>query len=37
MFGTGKRSYEDVIQNDSDELMLLRGARNAYSSICAPA
>jgi imidazolonepropionase-like amidohydrolase len=30
MFGTGKRSYEDVIQKDSDELMLLRGARNAY-------
>jgi imidazolonepropionase-like amidohydrolase len=30
MFGTGKRSYEDVIQHDSDDLMLLRGARNAY-------
>lgn len=30
MFGTGTRSYEDVIQHDSDDLMLLRGARNAY-------
>jgi imidazolonepropionase-like amidohydrolase len=30
MFGTGPRSYEDVIANDSDDLMLLRGARNAY-------
>ena len=30
MFGTGPRTYEDVIAHDSDELMLLRGARNAY-------
>lgn len=30
MFGTGPRSYEDVIEHDSDDLMLLRGARNAY-------
>lgn len=30
MFGTGPRSYEDVIDHDSDDLMLLRGARNAY-------
>ncbi len=30
MFGTGPRSYEDVIEQDSDDLMLLRGARNAY-------
>ena len=30
MFGTGQRSYEDVIEHDSDALMLLRGARNAY-------
>jgi imidazolonepropionase-like amidohydrolase len=30
MFGTGNRTYEDVIANDSDEMMLLRGARNAY-------
>ncbi len=30
MFGTGPRTYEDVIANDSDDLMLLRGARNAY-------
>jgi imidazolonepropionase-like amidohydrolase len=30
MFGTGRRTYEDVIQHDSDDLMLLRGARNAY-------
>jgi imidazolonepropionase-like amidohydrolase len=30
MFGTGGRSYEDVIEHDSDDLMLLRGARNAY-------
>ena len=30
MFGGGERSYEDVIANDSDELMLLRAARNAH-------
>ncbi|MGH2613733.1 MAG: amidohydrolase family protein [Thermomicrobiales bacterium] len=30
MFGTGGRTYEDVIEHDSDDLMLLRGARNAY-------
>lgn len=30
MFGTGPRSYEEVIDHDSDDLMLLRGARNAY-------
>jgi imidazolonepropionase-like amidohydrolase len=30
MFGSGPRTYDDVIMHDSDELMLLRGARNAY-------
>jgi imidazolonepropionase-like amidohydrolase len=30
MFGSGPRSYDDVITHDSDELMLLRGPRNAY-------
>jgi imidazolonepropionase-like amidohydrolase len=30
MYGTGRRSYEDVMTHDSDELMILRGARNAY-------
>lgn len=29
MFGTS-RSYEDVIQNDSDALMVMRAPRNAY-------
>ena len=29
MFGT-PRSYEDVIKNDSDELLILRGPKNAY-------
>lgn len=30
MFGSGGRTYEDVIQHDSDELMMVRGVRNAY-------
>lgn len=30
MFGSGPRTYDDVVTHDSDELMLLRGARNAY-------
>jgi imidazolonepropionase-like amidohydrolase len=30
MFGTGPRTYEDVIAHDSDDLMLIRGVRNAY-------
>ena len=30
MFGTGARTYEDVIEHDSDESMLLRAPRNAY-------
>ena len=30
MFGAGARSYEDVINNDSDDLMIIRGSRNAY-------
>jgi imidazolonepropionase-like amidohydrolase len=30
MFGTGRRSYEEVISQDSDDQMLFRGARNAY-------
>ena len=30
MFGAGERSYEQVIENDSDEVMLLRAARNAH-------
>ena len=30
MFGGGDRTYEDVIENDSDEVMLLRAARNAH-------
>jgi imidazolonepropionase-like amidohydrolase len=29
MFGTGSRSYDDVMARDSDALMLLRAARNA--------
>ncbi len=32
MFGT-PRSYEDVIHNDSDELMILRGPKNAYKHL----
>jgi imidazolonepropionase-like amidohydrolase len=30
MFGTGRRTYEEVISQDSDEQMLFRGACNAY-------
>jgi imidazolonepropionase-like amidohydrolase len=30
MFGSGPRTYDDVVTHDSDELMLLRGARNGY-------
>ena len=30
MFGTGRRSYEEVISQDSDDRMLLRAPRNAY-------
>ena len=33
MFGAGERSYENVIENDSDELMLLRAARNAHTHL----
>ncbi|MGH2615071.1 MAG: amidohydrolase family protein [Thermomicrobiales bacterium] len=29
MFGTGPRTYDDVVAHDSDALMLLRAARNA--------
>lgn len=30
MFGSSGRTYEDVIAHDSDELMVIRGVRNAY-------
>ena len=30
MFGSGPRTYDDVVTHDSDELMLLRAPRNAY-------
>lgn len=30
MFGAGEATYEEVIERDSDEIMLLRAARNAH-------
>ena len=30
MFGSGDATYEEVIERDSDEIMLLRAARNAH-------
>ena len=29
MFGTGPRTYDDVVTHDSDAVMLLRAVRNA--------
>ena len=30
MFGAGEATYEEIIERDSDEIMLLRAARNAH-------
>ena len=34
-FGTAGRSYEDVMREDSDDLMLIRGVRNCQLHLAA--
>ena len=33
MFGAGEATYEEVIERDTDEIMLLRAARNAHTHL----